>query len=166
MEENYSLWFMPTGKIYHKYKNIIKDLAKKYNSPTFEPHVTLIGNIKDKDVFEKTSLLSKKIKPITIKIIKASYMFDYYRCVLALAEPNKEIMEAAKTARELFTDYNKREYIPHLSLLYGNFSEEIKQKIVNELGDLSVEFKVNKIHLVTSGDIPEKWSVVKEYKLG
>ena len=166
-EENvYSLWFMPDGSVYDKFETIIKDLAKKYNAPIFKPHVTLIGGITDKDVFEKTELLSKKIKPFTIKIIKASYMFDYYRCVLALAEKSLEIMDAARQAREIFSNYNKREYIPHLSLLYGEISEELKQKIVNELGDVKAEFEVKDIKLVTGGDIPEEWTVIKEYKLG
>ena len=166
MKEKYSLWFMPEGSVYNKFETFIKDIAKKYNAPTFKPHVTLIGGITDKDVFEKSELLSKKIKPFTIKIVKASFMFDYYRCVLALAEKNPEIMNAAKNAREIFTEYNKREYIPHLSLLYGEFSEEIKQKIVKELGDIIAKFEVRDIKLVTGGNVPEKWTVVKEHKLG
>ncbi len=145
MQEKYSLWFMPENSIYNKFETIIKELAKKYNTPTFKPHITLIGSITKEDVFEKTELLSKKIKPFTIKIVKASYMFDYFRCVLALAETSLEIMDAAKLAREIFIDYNKRDYIPHLSLMYGDFSEKIKQKIVKELGNISVEFEVKNI---------------------
>ena len=166
MQEKYSLWFMPENSIYNKFETIIKNLAKKYDTPTFKPHITLIGSITEEDVFKKTELLSKKIKPFTIKIAKASFMFDYFRCVLALAEKSPEIMNAAKLAREIFTDYNKREYIPHLSLLYGDLSEEIKQKIVNELGDITAEFPVKDIKLVTGGNIPEDWAIVKEYKLG
>ena len=166
MKGKYSLWFMPENSIYNKFETIIKDLAKKYNTPTFNPHVTLIGSITDKDVFEKSGTLSKKIKPFTVKLVKASFMFDYYRCVLALAEKSFEIMNAAKLAREIFTDYNKREYIPHLSLMYGDFSEEIKQKIVKEIGDVTAEFKVKDIKLITGGNIPEDWAIIKKYKLG
>ena len=165
MQETYSLWLMPSGSVYNKFENIIKDLADKYKAPKFKPHITLIGGISDKDVFDKAELLSEKIKPFTIKIVKVSYMFDYYRCVLALAEKSFEIMDAARQARELFKEYNKREYIPHLSLLYGEFSEDIKKKIVYELGDVKAEFPVKDIKLVTGGDIPEQWTVVKEYKL-
>ena len=166
MKEKYSLWFMPGGSVYNNFETIIKDLAKKYNAPTFKPHITLIGSITDTDIFEKTELLSKKIKPFTIKIVKASYMFDYFRCVLALAEESPEIMGAANFAIEIFTDYNKRDYIPHLSLMYGDFSEQIKQKIVKELGNINMELEVKDIKVVTSGNVPENWAVEKEYKLG
>ncbi len=162
----HSLWLMPNGSIFNKFQKIINNLAEKYNAPKFEPHVTLIASVTDEDVFEKTEILSKKIKPFNLKIVKASYMFDYYRCVIALAEKSPEIMNAAKKARGLFINYNIREYLPHLSLLYGDFPEKIKKEIVKKLGDISAEFKVKEINLVTGGDVPEEWNVVKRFKLG
>lgn len=43
--KGYSLWLMPTGEAYGKFSNLIKRLAKEYNAPVFEPHVTLIGDL-------------------------------------------------------------------------------------------------------------------------
>jgi len=158
----HSIWFMPPNSL--KYETIINKLAQKYHSPKFKPHITLIGDITDRDVFKKTQELIKKLKPLKIKINKVTFMNDYYRCVLALIEQTHEIMGAAKLARQIFTEYNKREYIPHLSLLYGVFSKEIKEKIVKNI-KIKDEFMADKLFVATAGDIPEEWEVVKEYSL-
>lgn len=154
----HSLWILPEDT--QRYQKIIDELAEKYNSPRFRPHITLVGDIKDKDIFEKAKRLASEMKPFKIKITKPSYMHDYYRCVLALAEKNK-IMDYAKLAREIFSDYNKREYIPHLSLLYGNMDEETKKRIVSELPNFNDRFTAMQICIVTSGVPPGQWEVVK-----
>lgn len=35
----YSLWFIPYGKIQDTLKKVVEELAKKYDGPTFEPHL-------------------------------------------------------------------------------------------------------------------------------
>ena len=40
----YSIWLMPHGKCANSVSKIINNIGKKYNTPIFEPHVTLIGD--------------------------------------------------------------------------------------------------------------------------
>ena len=40
----YSIWLMPDGKCASSVSEIINDISKKYNTPIFKPHVTLIGD--------------------------------------------------------------------------------------------------------------------------
>lgn len=53
--KGYSLWLMPREELYHKFANLIKKLAKKYNAPKFEPHITLLGQIfqSEKEVLKR-----------------------------------------------------------------------------------------------------------------
>lgn len=44
--KGYSLWLMPYRKVYYKLKELISQLSKSHSSPDFEPHVTLIGEVK------------------------------------------------------------------------------------------------------------------------
>ena len=44
--KGHTLWLMPTGESYKRFSNLIKKLAKQYNAPVFEPHITLLGDFK------------------------------------------------------------------------------------------------------------------------
>lgn len=59
----YSIWVIPPEPIYSQLKTIIDDLAGEFDGPTFEPHMTLVGDI-DKDVSE----LEKKLKELSKNI--------------------------------------------------------------------------------------------------
>ena len=69
------------------------------------------------------------------------------------------------SARQMFVDYNKREYIPHMSLVYGDFIEEKKQQIISELGNVKAEFIADKIYVYDTSGKPDEWEKIKEYKL-
>ena len=156
---------MPEGKTYEKFSSLIAKLADKYKGPVFSPHVTLIGDIRDDNVFYKAERLSKHMKPFTIKLTKATYVNDYYRCIIVMAEQTGYILNPAWKARDIFANYNKRKYIPHLSLFYGNLDEKKKKEIVNSLENVNSEFLVDKIHLVDATGKPENWNVIKTYPL-
>jgi hypothetical protein len=38
---------MPSGEAYAQLKSIIDRLSSKYSTPAFEPHVTVIGGLKE-----------------------------------------------------------------------------------------------------------------------
>ena len=71
--KGYSLWLMPTGEAYDKFSNLIKRLAKEYNAPIFEPHVTLIGEAmqSEEDVIRRAEKLvsGQESFPITLRTI-------------------------------------------------------------------------------------------------
>jgi hypothetical protein len=57
-------------------------------------------------------------------------------------------MEAHQKARTLFSSNREPEFVPHLSLMYGNFSWEIKEKIIAEIGkDFYIRFEVKDMYV-------------------
>lgn len=59
-----------------------------------------------------------------------------------------------------------QKYIPHLSLMYGNFPSELKEKIIAEIGkDFNMNFEIKSIHLFSTLGEPEDWYRVKEFAL-
>ena len=75
-------------------------------------------------------------------------------------------MKANQKAREIFQRQEDPPFMPHISLLYGNLPQAIKEKAIQEIKDeLSLEFSVQDIHLVASSSrIPvEDWEYVKKF---
>ena len=75
-------------------------------------------------------------------------------------------MDANTKAKHIFNREQDPKYMPHLSLVYGNFDDDVKKKIISEIGSrIEIVIDVKNIHLFLSEDKPEKWSRVREFPL-
>ena len=171
MTMSHSSWFTPSDKAYDELSKMISQLSKKYSTPSFEPHVTLLGSIIDPEteVFEKISSIANQLQPFEVKLTNVGYQNEFFRCLFIKAEESKELIRSNSLARKLFNRETDPPYMPHLSLMYGNFNPEIKEKIITEIGkEFNISFEVENIRVVsyipghhdTSG-----WKIVKEFPL-
>jgi 2'-5' RNA ligase len=166
--EKYSLWFMPKGDIYKKLTDLIFQLSEKYSAPYFEPHVTLLHNLvmPEKEIIAKVSQLAVVIHPFEIKLTKADYLEQYFRCLFIRVKETKEVIDANIKAKEAFVRQSDPKFMPHLSLLYGNFLPKIKEEIIGEIGrEFNEGFEVKSIHLFSSEEDISQWHRIKEFYL-
>jgi 2'-5' RNA ligase len=166
--KGYSLWLMPSEDVYNRLAELISQLSKKYSTPNFEPHATLIGKIiaSQDDIINKTLQLATIVKPFTILLTKTQYLDEYFKFVFIKVEETDDLMKVNLEARKIFKREGDPEYMPHLSLIYGNFSSETKQKIIKFVGkEFNLNFDVRSIHLVSTNGEPEDWYKVKEFIL-
>lgn len=164
----YSLWFMPTGPVARKFSQVIAQLAQQYSSPIFPPHVTLIGSIEAQEVeiSGKAQELASLIRPFSIRPTTLAYTNAYYRALFVKVDPSTAILSAYQQARRLFPDKQKTEYIPHLSLLYGNFPPATKEKIIKVIGEsFTDEFEVDTLYLYLTEGVVDDWQSVKMFLL-
>jgi len=166
-QKEFSILLIPKGETYNKLSSLIIRLSNKYNTPMFKPHVTLIGgfDISEKDAISKTTEIAKNLKPYSIKINNLLYLNEYYKSLFLKVEKTKDVIKANFLARKIFNDERNEEYFPHLSLMYGNSSNQIKEKIISEIKEINLEFGVDKIHLFSTANGPENWYKVKEFDL-
>lgn len=164
----YSLWLMPTGAVYDKFSQLISQLAEQYSAPNFPPHVTLVGSIEayEEEMINKTQEVANLIHPYAIRLMNVDYTDYYYKSLFVKVEPTAEVLKAYQKAREIFPGTQETDYMPHFSLLYGNFSRETKEQIKKRIGDrFTDEFEVNSLHLyLTHGDV-SKWPKIRDFPL-
>lgn len=168
MTNTYSLWLKPTGNIYQELAKIIENLSDKYSAPIFEPHVTLIGRLTDSEdnIIKRILKFVNLIKPIKIKLTGIGYLNEYYRCLFLITEETQSLMNANLKAREIFGRIHDTKFLPHLSLLYGNFDSKLKEEILKSLrGEFDIEFEARSIHLVFTGNKPKDWHEIKRFLL-
>jgi hypothetical protein len=74
-KQKYSLWFLPTGAVGQKFSQLIVQLAEHDSSPTFPPHVTLIGNREahEVEIISKTQELASLIHSFPIQLTIIAY---------------------------------------------------------------------------------------------
>lgn len=147
---------------------IILQLSKKYSTPFFEPHVTLIGSIigPEDAILLKTSQLAAFIPLYKIQLTNLSFFDEYFRCLFLKVRKFEEIIKANLKAQEIFNRKNDPPYFPHLSLVYGNLSRQIKKEIIARTGsNFKTNFEVKSLHLFSTEGEVKTWQKIAEFKL-
>lgn len=166
--QRYSLWLMPTGEVYEQLERILHKLSAKYGAPEFPPHVTLLGGIvrPRREVLRECASLAALIRPFTIRLEKINYLDEYFRCLFVRAASTAPLRKAHQMARDVFGRRREPSFMPHLSLLYGDFSRSLKEGTAAELGRrLDLAFKVRSLVLYSTHGEPRGWRPVARFGL-
>ena len=165
----YSLWLMPTGDVCEHLTRTLQQLSAKHHAPEFSPHVTLLGGIVGprREVIRKTTRLAGLLHPFTVRLGKIDYLDEYFRCLFVRVTAANTLRVAHKVACEVFSRHYEPPFMPHLSLLYGNFSQSLKEAIVAELGmRIDLHFRVHSVHLCLTEGEPHHWRREARFRLG
>lgn len=166
--ERYSLWFMPTGDVSDRLSGIVHRLSARYGAPEFSPHVTLLGGLVGplQELLRKSACVSAALRPFVIRLEKTDFLDEYFRCLfvhVALAEPLRKAHHAAHQAFGLRCE---PVFMPHLSLLYGDFPQSLKEEAIAQMGSrLDVQFKVRSLHLYRTHREPRHWRRVASFAI-
>jgi len=169
MTNRYSLWIMPPGGLYEKLSDLIVQIAGRYHSPVFKPHVTLLGSVPGgrESIVSATSRLASSLKPYDIYLTNAGCLDEYFRCLFIEVERSDEVLRANMAAKRTFANNDDRGYFPHLSLMYGNLSIDVKKEIISDIGEkFDLTFRADSIHLYDTSGAPEEWYSLGEFQLG
>ncbi len=159
----YSIWLMPKGMVYNRLSEIISKISQEYKVPNFQPHVTLIGEIKGDDLIAKTQLLASQIQSYTIKLKHPCILNEYFKSLFLKVEETEEVMRVNLKAQEIFN--RKEKYFPHLSLMYSNCPTIEKLNIISSMEKASLEFQVDSLHLFFTKGRPENWHEIEKFPL-
>lgn len=157
----FSLWLMPTGAVYQEFSRLISQLAKENSSIEFQPHITLVGNVEaqEEEMIMKTREVAALIHPYPVKLMDIDYTDYYYRALYLNVKPSSEVLTAYQVARKIFPDASGTGYMPHLSLLYGDFPIKVKEQIIRKIGNnFTNEFEANTLYLYLTEAAARNWS--------
>jgi 2'-5' RNA ligase len=157
---SYALWLKPSGPAYDVLATAIHDLAREFDAPIFEPHVTLLADLDgtEEQHLQRIKALAQQLHSFQITLTEASYGREYFQCVFLRAEQSIELMRARALAQQAFHQVGNA-YMPHVSLIYGVFGDARKLEIINRLPrGLRRSFAVNAVYLLRAGSPdPKDW---------
>jgi 2'-5' RNA ligase len=168
MVTEHSIWLMPTGKAQQELENIIRRLSAEYSTPLFPPHVTLIGELhgSQEEHLSKARQLAQLLEPYELRLSLVDCLDQYHRALFVHIEETPAVIRANRLARQVFGLEGDFKYMPHLSLLYGDFPPEVKEAMIAKTGkQLTQRFLADRIYLhSTLGDTKE-WYALGEFAL-
>ncbi|CAA3030180.1 cyclic phosphodiesterase-like [Olea europaea subsp. europaea] len=171
----YSVWALPPEDVRPRLKKLMNDLRSEFGGPEFEPHVTVVGTIslterEARDMFNKAC---EGLKAYNANVERVSTGTYFYQCVFLLLQPTPEVMEASTHCTSHFGYKTSTPYMPHLSLLYGDLTDEEKMKaqekanvLDKDIRNLSFQISLFALYKVDTKDKTCKsWEKVAECKL-
>lgn len=155
-----SLWLVPEGEVHGRLATLIESLARRLGTPSFAPHVTLLGGILDAEaeVLTRATELTRGLAPLVIPLERIDGSDDYFRCLFVRAGETEALLAAHERAGRAFGRGQAAPFLPHLSLVYGRLAPGGKQRLIAELKvSLPAEFRATRLEVVRTEGPPEDW---------
>ncbi|KAL5202961.1 hypothetical protein ABZP36_013913 [Zizania latifolia] len=159
-EEMYSVWALPPEPARDRLGSIMAGLRAAHGGPAFDPHATVVGAIRlcRSAAIEALRAAAAGVRPYTARVAGVARGDFFYQCVYLLFEPTPEVMKASDHCCGHFGHQRSTPYMPHVSLLYGDLTDEEKEvarKRVEEMDKeiCAMQFEISKLALCRT-DIP------------
>ncbi|KAL3616991.1 hypothetical protein CASFOL_039385 [Castilleja foliolosa] len=171
----YSVWALPPEELTPRLKKLMDGLRSEFGGPQFEPHATVVGAISLTET-EARDMLNKAcegLKAYTATVDKVATGTFSFQCVFLLLHPTPQVVEASAHCCRHFGYKNSSPYMPHLSLLYGDLTDEEKKKAQEKAYVLdnsidSLSFQISRLALYktdTEDKSCKSWAKVSECEL-
>jgi hypothetical protein len=162
-------WLIPAEPARSYFRSLISDLARRFDAPVFELHVTLYvtepGNENPADVLRETL---RNIKPPRLSITAIKYSHEFTKTLFVEFQPDDLLASLSGKLRAGSASQHKYQLNPHLSLIYKTMSSETKVQLANSLRIPSDDVRFDSAKAVISpariesrADV-EAWRVLAE----
>jgi 2'-5' RNA ligase len=168
MHPRTALWLAPDPALRERLAGIIDDLARLWRTPRFEPHVTLLAGLRLEaaEIREHAEALARGLQPLDVTFTRVTCRPEYHRAVFVEVEGG-DLHSAHAGAAAALAAAPDPDYLPHLSLLYGNLSPEAKDAILKRVGPRwDVPGRLERLEVVRTEGAPASWIRLAAFPLG
>jgi 2'-5' RNA ligase len=161
----HSIWLMPSGMDEDRFSRIVRDLAKRFDSPVFQPHLTLVEDM-PRGCEELKPTLEKLADGMTsfeasVEAVEESSL--YYRSFYARFPVIAPLRMLKEKAVRLFGVGSIETFMPHISLAYGvpESPEKIAAILELQRGLQGVNVSFDRVCIVSSSQQTpiEEWTI-------
>ena len=169
MTPRYSLWLTPPPPVYARFARLIAALSRRLGTPRFPPHITLAGAgaEREEDAIARAKALAATLAPVPVRLLDIGYSDAYFRCLFIRAERSPALLAAHRAAARALGGEVSDDFMPHLSLVYGNLPVERKKTLIAEIGRrFDLEFTAAQTTLCLPAGEPDGWRTLGPFPLG
>lgn len=116
-------WLIPTEPARSYFQSVINDLARRYDAPVFEPHITVhVGANCPDTVDAALSKAARSCERIVLQALKVSGSSEFIKTLFVQFAVTIQLQQLNQTIRIAAKDSSDYRLNPHLSLLYKKLS--------------------------------------------
>ncbi|KAJ0017563.1 hypothetical protein Pint_10168 [Pistacia integerrima] len=174
-KNDYSVWAAPPEDVIPRIKKLMEGLRSEFGGPQFEPHMTVVGlvSLTKDDALAKFKAACDGLKTYNCSVDRVATGTFFYQCVYLLIHPTTEVVEASAKSSSTFGFKSSTPYMPHISLLYGDLTDEEKKKAQEKAYSLDesidqLSFPITRLQLwktPASDNTLTSWEKIAEYNL-
>ena len=132
--EKLAFWLMPAADAKATFASLVDELARRFEAPPFEPHVTLRGaELEQQHAIDVLETIAGSSAPLELQISGLAFSEKFTKTLyvqFASSRDASAMSDAIAQAVQSGGDYN---FDPHLSLLYKTMPEAQKQELLREI---------------------------------
>ena len=160
-------WLIPSEPAHSFFQRIVNDLARRYDAPVFEPHVTIYVGADRADA-AKNALgdATRECKLIGLTQFGIDQSAQFIKTLFVQFDMSAELRKISDMIRDVANDSSQYELNPHLSLLYKNLAAPTRRELAASINVPFSEVTFDAIKAVRcvshaeSGADVEAWHVV------
>jgi 2'-5' RNA ligase len=160
-------WLIPAEPARTFFRSLITDLARSYDAPVFEPHVTVhVGANQVQSAEHAVSHGARESRPITLQALRIDGSDQFTKTLFVQFAPEKVLQRLNAMIRKAAEDSRRYELKPHLSLLYKALPAATRSKLASSISIPFAEVTFDALQAVrcvsptqTRADV-EAWDVV------
>ena len=131
-------WLIPAEPARSFFQRIINDLARGYDAPGFEPHVTVhVGSNRADAVERALSVAGHAYILIKLRTLEIGHSSEFIKTLFVQFALNTELRRLNEIIRNAAQDSSHYELKPHLSLLYKKMPTAARRELA---GSVKVPF--------------------------
>lgn len=124
-------WLIPSEPAHSCFQQTINDLARRYDAPVFEPHVTVhVGADHADRVNEAIADAARECTPIRLTPAGINESEEFIKTLFVEFELAAELQRINEVIRNAAHDSSQYQLKPHLSLLYKTMEAATRQDLV------------------------------------
>lgn len=167
MFERYSVWALPEQSTEEELQKIIVLLNQLYGGPHFDPHMTLLGDVKaaPEQMADVVDELAEGLSDFNLELGEVSFSTTFFQSVFVRVLATAQLMEQNLKAKQLLKLENNL-FMPHVSLLYGDHSMQTREEATHKVILPHKVYNVTRLALVPSTSDPSEWGILHQAEIG
>ena len=167
----HSIWLCPARDDFRFLESIVADLAGRFASPQFEPHATLVPDMKRSadELLPLVLSLAVGRKPLDILVEDVTGTEAYFRSFYAALQKTPALMALKQDSLGISGEKDISAFLPHVSLAYGVADHALREtemaRLAKTLTGRSIRFDRMMIVSSSSETPIDQWIVRHEIYL-
>jgi 2'-5' RNA ligase len=142
-------WLIPAEPAHSFFQEAINDLARRYDAPFFEPHVTIHVGANHIDAAEHAlSKAARECQSITVKALGIGHSEEFIKTLFVQFALNAKLQQLNAIVRSAAEDSSDYKLDPHLSLLYKRISPVVRSELADSINVPFSEVTFNALQAV------------------
>lgn len=152
MSTKVSYWLIPAAENRAFFQEIIDSLASQYDAPRFTPHVTIYSgeSSPNESPSELIEQATQRVQSFTLNVEQLLYTNEFTKTLFVQFHPSEILSQLSETIQRNAKKPSGYCLNPHLSLIYQNLGESVKQYLTTSIHLPKMEILFDKVKAIST----------------